>query len=145
MVMLRAAAMEDIPAAEALLRDCSLMGLDAGAQFGPQYILALDEEGALVGMAGIEVYGPDGLLRSVAVVEGSRSQGIGAWLTLDRIAWARSQGLAAVYLLTTNGEAYFARHGFTRVAREDAPAAVAGSHQWSSACPASSVAMKLVL
>ena len=143
--MVRAAAPDDAPLAEALLRECSLMGLDPGAQFGPQYIVAIDDSGAIAGLAGIEVHGDDGLLRSVAVAGRLRSHGVGARLTLDRIAWARSQDLAAVYLLTTTGEAYFARHGFTGIAREDAPAPIAASHQWGSACPQSSVAMKLAL
>ena len=145
MVTLRPASAGDAPAAEALLNSCGLMGLDAGAQFGPQYLLAIDERSGLVGMAGVELHGAGGLLRSVAVADEGRGQGTGGRLTRDRIDWARSQGLDALYLLTTTSQAFFARHGFTRIARQDVPAAIAASYQWSSACPGSSVAMRLAL
>jgi amino-acid N-acetyltransferase len=64
-------------------------------------------------------------------------------MVADRIAWARAQGLGTLYMLTTDGEGYFARHGFARMPREEAPPEIAASYQWSSACPASSVAMRL--
>lgn len=143
MVTLRAAGPEDRAAAESLLRACGLMGLDDGAQFGSGFVVAFDADGALVGMAGLEIHGPGGLLRSVAVADSARSQGLGARLVADRLAWAHAHGVAALYLLTTDGEGYFARHGFVRMAREEAPPGIAASHQWSTACPASSVAMRL--
>ena len=142
---LREAVADDSDAAQVLLQACLLMGLDPGEQFGRQYVLAIDSSGALVGMAGVEIHGGDGLLRSVAIAEAIRSRGLGGELTQNRIHWARSRRLGALYLLTTTGESYFTRHGFSRIARELAPAAIASPHQWSSACPASSTAMRRVL
>lgn len=81
----------------------------------------------------------------MAVSEAARFRGLGSRISADRIAWARSQGIRALYLLTTTAESYFARQGFAVIAREAAPVAIAASYQWSSACPSSSVAMKLTL
>lgn len=144
---IRGAALPDRTAVNTLLRQSGLMELDAASQFDAdgQYVVSLNEAGEIIGVAGLERYGPDALLRSVAVAPGARSQGIGAALTGNRLAWCREQGIRAVYLLTTASDAFFSRHGFARITRHEGPDEVARSYQWSSACPASSIAMKLAL
>lgn len=129
-------------AVDALVRAAGLVPLDETSQFGEQYAIA-QVDGEVLGVAGVEVHGEDALLRSVAVDAEFRSQGIGEALVEDRIGYARSAGLRAVYLLTTTASDWFARLGFERIAREDAPAAIAASTEWSAACPASSIAMRL--
>jgi amino-acid N-acetyltransferase len=99
----------------------------------------------VVGVAGLEIHGDDGILRSVAVAAAERGRGLGALLTDRVLAHARRSGLRRVYLLTTTAEAYFARHGFGRTAREDVPARVRDSVEFREACPASAVAMVLEL
>lgn len=118
-----------------------LVPLDDTAQFGPQYAVAVTDDGNLVGVAGYERYGADILLRSVAVSESWRSTGIGARLTTDRLAHAKSQGCEAAYLLTDTARGYWERHGFSKIDRQVAPAAVTRSHEWSAACPVSATAM----
>ena len=144
-VTFRPAETADEPAVNLLLCTAGLMELDAGAQFGPQYTVAFGENSQLVGAAGVELYGNDALLRSVAVASTTRSQGIGLALTRNRVEWCRGQRVRAIYLLTTTSAAFFARIGFEIVARNQAPDGIAGSHQWASACPASSTAMRLML
>ena len=124
-----------------LLSVSRLVPLDETAQFGPQYAVAVNEGGMLVGVAGYERYGADILLRSVAVSEPWRSAGIGARLTADRLAYARAQGCGAAYLLTDTARGYWERHGFSKVDRQAAPQAITHSHEWSAACPASATAM----
>ena len=145
MPILRPASAADAAIVNELLKSNMLMELDTGAQFGPQYVVAVEEGASIVGIAGVELYGDDGSLRSVAVSEVARSRGLGSRITADRIGSARSQGMRALYLLTTTAESYFARLGFAVIAREAAPVAIAASYQWNSACPFSSVAMKLTL
>lgn len=142
MVTIRPATPADEAAVAALLRESALVPL---GEFAEQYAVAVEAAGAVAGVAGVEVYAGDGLLRSVAVAADRRSQGLGAKLVQDRIAWARARRLRALYLLTTTAESYFARLGFARIAREDAPPAVAASHEWAAACPASSAAMRMLL
>jgi len=70
---------------------------------------------------------------------------VGDALTRDRLAWARHQGLGAVYLLTTMAGDYFPRFGFRPVSRDQAPEAIQRSREFAEACPASALFMKLQL
>ncbi len=139
---LRPAVESDLEAVSALLQRCDLPLDGLTGQFGPQYVIA-ESEGAILGVAGVEVYGRDGLLRSVAVARASRGSGLGAALVGDRITWARAQGLRAVYLLTTTAVSYFPKLGFEIIARDLAPEAIRASTEFVHACPASAVLMRL--
>ena len=104
------------------------------------------EEGErLVGLAGLEVHGPDGVLRSVAVDPDARGRGLGARLTERVLAASRDAGLRRVYLLTTTAESYFPRQGFRRIPRSAASSHVQRSVEFREACPASAVVMVLEL
>lgn len=109
-------------------------------QFGPRYAVA-EAGGALVGAAGVEVHGAFGLLRSVVVAPSHRGTGLGKALVADRLAWARREGLSAVYLLTTTAPGFFAALGFERCVREAAPAEIRASREFAAVCPGSSVLM----
>ena len=124
-----------------LLSASRLVPLDEKAQFGPQYAVAVDGDGMLVGVAGYERYGANILLRSVAVAVPLRSTGIGARLTADRLAHASAQGCVGAYLLTDTARGYWERHGFAKIDRKAAPEPITHSHEWSAACPASATAM----
>jgi amino-acid N-acetyltransferase len=100
---------------------------------------------SLLGCAGIERYGDVGLLRSVAVAEIVGGRGVGAELVRAALERARTLGLRELYLLTTTAAAYFPRFGFERVGREALPSALHVSEELRGACPASAVAMRLIL
>ncbi|HYW51227.1 MAG TPA: GNAT family N-acetyltransferase [Gemmatimonadaceae bacterium] len=147
---IRAASAEDLAVVTALLRSAHLQPNALGAQFGPQFAVAVDAAGGtVIGAAGIEVYADAGtsvgLLRSAAVDDAWRGGGIGAALTDDRLQWAEDEGLSAVYLLTQTAAGYWPRFGFGVTARDAAPAALMASHEWRQGCPASAVAMRLAL
>jgi amino-acid N-acetyltransferase len=101
--------------------------------------------GALVGVAGIELYGSSALLRSVAVDSAWRGTGLGRLLTDRALAEAEAAGAADVYLLTTTAEHYFPRVGFACIARDEVPEALTASEEFRGACPASAVAMHRAL
>lgn len=140
-VSIRPAESGDRDAIAALLSATNLVALDETAQFGPQYAVAINADGILVGVAGYERHGSDILLRSVAVSERWRSTGIGARLTADRLAHAKSQGCESAYLLTDAARRYWERHGFSVMDRTAAPESITRSHEWSAACPVSATAM----
>jgi amino-acid N-acetyltransferase len=140
-ISIRSAGSADRDAIAELLSATKLVPLDETAQFGPQYAVAVIDDGTLVGVAGYERYGTDILLRSVAVLESWRSTGIGARLTADRLAHAKSQGCEAAYLLTDTARGYWERHGFSMIDRHVAPPSIMRSHEWSAACPVSATAM----
>jgi amino-acid N-acetyltransferase len=140
-VSIRPAESGDRTAIGELLSASKLVPLDETAQFGPQYAVAVNGDGILVGVAGYERYGTDILLRSVAVWGPWRSTGIGARLTADRIAHVKALGCGAAYLLTDTARGYWERHGFSMIDRQAAPEPITRSHEWSAACPVSATAM----
>ncbi|MES3035883.1 MAG: GNAT family N-acetyltransferase [Gemmatimonadota bacterium] len=147
---LRPATPDDLPVVRALLQSAGLAPNALDAQFGPQFVVALDAgTQRVVGAEGVEVYrdtsGDVGLLRSAVVDAAWRGAGIGAALTEDRLSWAETERLAAVYLLTETAAEYWPRFGFARTARDGAPSALQASHEWRQGCPASAVAMHLSL
>lgn len=142
-VTLRPARPADEPAIKALLLDAELPV--AGVHQSLNHFIVGEAGGHLVGVAGLETHGSDGVLRSVAVAPALRGQGLGARLTERVLEEARSEGLGRVYLLTTTAEEYFPRHGFRRIDRSDASEAVQASVEFTTACPASAVAMVVEL
>lgn len=95
----------------------------------------------LVGVAGLEIYGDAGLLRSVAVTESARGTGLGQQLVWQVLRTARERGLKTVALLTTTAPGFFPRFGFTKADRNQLPAALESSAEFRGACPASAIAM----
>jgi amino-acid N-acetyltransferase len=144
-VSIRPAAIDDLEAVSALLRQARLVPIDDTAQFGDQYAVATTADGAIVGVAGYERYATGILLRSVAVAEERRSEGIGRRLALDRLADARRRGCRVAYLLTDTAAGYWKRHGFVVIDRSAAPGEISRSREWSSACPLSAIAMRMPL
>lgn len=139
---LRAANTRDLSAAEKLLESCELSADGVRDQLGEGYVVA-ERQDELIGLAGVEVHGGHGLLRSVAVTHALRGSGLGAALVHDRIHWAREQGLESTYLLTTTAAEFFARYGFEIASRDDAPAEIRATKEFSEMCPSTAVFMKL--
>jgi len=96
----------------------------------------------VVGVAGLELHGDFGLLRSVAVDEDYRGQGLAAALIEAVLQRAQRVGLRSVYLLTTSARDYFARRGFADVGRDDAPAAIRESWEFKNGCPSTAAFMQ---
>ena len=108
------------------------------------FLIARDG-GKVVGCGGAEAYQFAALIRSVAVDPAYRSHGIGRRLVrqlLDRLA---SRGLREFYLLTTTAEAYFRKRGFKTIDRDEVHPQLMASREFQDACPASAVAMRLVM
>jgi amino-acid N-acetyltransferase len=142
---LRDADPTDLSRVLALLAERKLAPNHVESQFGPQYAVAETPAGELIGVAGVERYGGDGLFRSAAVRERFAGRGVGETLTRNRLTWARREGLRSLYLLTETAADYWPRFGFVRVARDSAPEPIQRSPEWAGGCPASAVAMRLDL
>ena len=99
----------------------------------------------VVGSAALELYGSAALLRSVAVDERHRSQGLGRRLAEATLDLARARGVDRVYLLTDTAPRFFARLGFSETDRATADPAVRKSVEFRTACPASAICMMLHL
>jgi len=75
--------------------------------------LVLQNENGFVGCVGIELFGDDAVLRSLAVEQGGRGVGYGWMLADTAISQARFRGVKRLYLMTDNASDFFAaKHGF---------------------------------
>lgn len=133
---LRATRAADLPAVVELLEVCGLPTGDLAEAMLASFCVA-DEDGGVVGVMGLEVFGTCALLRSLAVNPDQRGRGCAAQLVDWCEAEARRRGVETAYLLTTTAAAYFRRRGYTDVPREAVPTTVAGHAQFRSLCPAS--------
>ncbi len=127
------------PAIRALLARCGLPHADIGVHL-QHFQVALEGEG-LLGAVGAELYGPVGLLRSLAVSESARGRSLGRRLCAHMESYVKSQGVQALYLLTENAAGFFAKLGFTVIARDQAPDAIRETQEFVRLCPASAACM----
>jgi amino-acid N-acetyltransferase len=134
----------DLQGALDLLRRCDLPPHGVAERFG-HYFVVREDDGRIVGVAGLEVQGEDGLLRSLAVEGAYRGQGLGAALVSVVTERAEKLDLSAVYLLTTTARDFFARHDFVECPRAQAPAGIRESWEFASGCPQTAVLMKRTL
>ena len=129
----------DLPAVRRLLAAQSLP-LD-GVDQHLAMVVAKDGD-TLLGAAAVELYAGGALLRSVVVDPDARGRGLGYRLTEAALRVAKERGADTAFLLTTTAAAFFPKLGFERIARDDVPASVQASIEFTSACPASAVVMR---
>ncbi len=98
-------------------------------------------DGAPSALVGLEIYGRCALLRSLVVGAAARAQGLGSALVAHAEKYAAARQVSAMYLLTLTAENYFARRGYQRLDRSQAPAAIQSTREFASLCPASSAFM----
>jgi len=139
---LRRAKRADLPAIENLLTVNYLP--TAGVADHLTTFLVADADG-VAGVIGLELVGPNALLRSLAVAGDQRKQGLGSALVQQALDHARQAGATAAYLLTNTAEQFAARWGFTPIDRNDIPADLLTASALATACPASSACLQKTL
>ena len=142
-VTFRDAAAADLSVMEALLIAAEL-SLDGVQAHFADFVLAVQGDEVL-GVAGLERYGPHALLRSVAVRADHQGRGIGQALARAMIERATVAGLETLTLLTTTAADFFPKLGFRPVTRDALPAALQASSQLRGMCSASATVMHLTL
>lgn len=118
---------------------------DGVADHFEHFFVATIGNGRVVGSAGVEIYEKAALVRSVAVAPDRQHAGLGARLVARVLDFAATLGVADAYLLTRDAADYFTRLGFAPIAREQVPAAVRASVEFTTSCPATASAMHRVL
>ena len=103
--------------------------------------LVIRDKVDIIGCAALELYPPFALLRSIAVVDKWRGNGLGLALTQAALDEARRNGITHVYLLTVTAFDFFLRFGFRAIARASVPDQVRDSVEFTTACPESAQAM----
>lgn len=104
------------------------------------FVALIDNE--VVGVAGIEIYGNYGLLRSVAMSTDYRGHGIAKDLVEQIILLGKSKRLSDLYLLTETAAEYFKKNGFAQIEREAVPDKIKASSEFSHVCPVTAIVMK---
>jgi len=104
--------------------------------------LVVIDNGELVGVIGLEVYGSYGLLRSLAVHPGFRNKNIAGKLVEQIEKLTVAEGLKSIFLLTETAQNYFSRQGYHIINRSEIPAEIQQSSEFSHVCPQSAIAMK---
>jgi amino-acid N-acetyltransferase len=137
----RTAQLADLASVERLLTSVDLTV--AGVSEHLLRFLVAEDAGEIVACAGLEIYGPHALLRSVAVHPRNRNKGLGTFLVTRLVDQARRDGVRFVYLLTTTAEEYFRRLGFGPIGREDVDPALRQSAEFDERVCATARAMVL--
>jgi amino-acid N-acetyltransferase len=123
-----------------LLAECGLPSDDILPEHLANFVLARDDDSE-VGVAGLQVLGSSGLVRSVGVLPHHRGRGFGTKLLAAVEDRARSQGLKRLYLLTRDAQSFFSAHGYTESSRCSAPPEVQGCSQFGASCCAAATLM----
>jgi amino-acid N-acetyltransferase len=139
-VIIRAGEAEDVERARSLLEACGLP-LGGFPEDLETMFIATSARG-LFGVAGLEVHGACGLLRSLAVAREARGQGLARDLCTKIESRAAELGLR-LFLLTETAERFFKNRGYEVVDRTGGPEEITSSREFSHLCPTSAVLMKL--
>ncbi len=127
---LRLARPDDIPHIEKLLSAEWLPPLQIAEWLETFWVL--DRDGTVVGAAGLEVYGPAGVIRSVVVAPSERGKGLGDLLSRTAIAEAQKRGVERLYLFTGDKAPFWARFGFEQCTLDDWEPVARESWQWQA-------------
>jgi amino-acid N-acetyltransferase len=140
---IRQASQNDVSWIKKFLQENGLPIVGVDECYG-NFLIAINEKGCPVGVAGFEQYAHAALLRSVAVDKGSRNAGYARAL-VDAVAKnAKRKGVDTVYLLTENAEGYFKRLGFGVVEWAQVDEAVKGSPELTECCERATAMRKAV-
>ena len=104
---------------------------------------AWKKEAEFIGIGGLEQYGQTGLLRSVAILNPHKGQGLGKEWVKELLNESKKRGIEKLFLLTTTAEVFFQRMGFTTIEREVVPDSIRQTSEFQSICPASAAVMSI--
>jgi amino-acid N-acetyltransferase len=138
---LRRGKVTDLPAVLGLLQGAGLPNDDVTSAPGLHlWVLAADE--SLLGVIGLERFGPGALLRSLAIAPGFQRRGLGQLLVAQLENDARADGVEQLVLLTESAQAFFEGLGYEVVDRGYVSEDLKQSAEFRSLCPASAVCMR---
>lgn len=120
-IVVRMAKQWDIPAMKRLLKKGDLH--TEGIERHIEHFLVAEENrnGEVVGTAGMEVFGSNGLLRSLAVSSETGNAKLGLELLRIMLAFARKKGVRNLYLLSGRSHQLFDLFGFEQLDWEQVP------------------------
>lgn len=133
----------DLPKAVELLKHWNLPYSDLSNPHVQLY--SLNDETGLKGTGGLEIYGENALIRSVAVNEESNGLGLGKLICDELEQIAANSGVKTLYLLTTTASSFFEHRGYEVISRDQFPEAIENTCQFSELCPISAICMMKII
>ncbi|MDO8281827.1 MAG: arsenic resistance N-acetyltransferase ArsN2 [Thermodesulfovibrionia bacterium] len=138
-MIFRFAEHKDLPRVSELLAAVDLPYQDIDGHIS-NFLLA-EEGGELIGVGGIEIVSNTALLRSLAVKEAARNNGIGKTF-VDKIrSFAQLNNVEKLFLLTTTASGFFKKTGFEEIDRTRVPSEIKNTEEFKSICPSSAICM----
>lgn len=128
-----------IPKIKSLLEAASLPVEDL--ETAPVQFFGITNGEKLSALAGLEIYGADAILRSVAVKNDLQNKGLGKQLVQFAENEAREMGITRLFLLTTTAEAYFRNLAYQTFERNACPDPVRASAEFAGMCPETAVCL----
>jgi amino-acid N-acetyltransferase len=141
--LIRQADKDDVAWIKGLLEENALPTVGVDEWYG-NFVVAANETGDPVGVAGFELYNHNALLRSVAVEKECRNAGYGRAVVEAVLGNARKKGVKVVYLFTETAQDYFKRLGFEVVERGQVDEPVKGSPELTECCSRATAMRKVV-
>ena len=102
----------------------------------------LSENDEIIGTIGMEYDNTSALLRSLSVQENKRGKGYGDKLVQFIEDEAKRKGVQTMFLLTTTAADFFAKKAYSVINRQEVPAFIQQTSEFSSICPSSATVMK---
>lgn len=100
-----------------------------------------DGKNTLAAIAGIEIYGDCGLLRSVCVPASMQGRGFGKQVVNELERYGRGASIRSLYLLTTTASDFFLKAGYHLADRSTAPQAIQQTAEFAGLCPSTAAFM----
>lgn len=125
-----------------LLSEAGLPTEDVSAE---QLSLVAENAGQMQGVIGLESLGEIGLLRSLVVSKQARGDGIGPMLVSALESNCVGNGVAELWLLTIDADAFFEKLGYSIRLRDEAPDAIQATNEFSGLCPGDAFLMSKLL
>jgi len=111
-----------------------------------QHFFVLESDNSIIACCAVELYPPDGLLRSFAVRKEFQNMGYGKLIYDFTIKQSKQDlKLSTLYILTTTANNYFHKQNWKLINRIDTPKTIQASEEFASICPVSAVCMSLEL
>lgn len=130
----------DVDALKPMLAAALLPSRDVVGPPRQRFVVAR-QDGRMLGCAGLQVAGEDGLVRSMTVRWTRRNAGLGTRLHQRLLFDAVLAGVRTLYVVTTTAEGFFARLGYRRVTPDQVPAELRRSEEFTAFVPGGGVVM----
>lgn len=109
------------------------------------HVIGAFDKDHLQGMAALEIYDTEALLRSVAIDTDLHKKGLGTQLIGEIIKESHKLNLSKLFILTETAEGFFNKLGFVPTDRNTVPSSIQQSPEFKHICPASAVCMSYKL